>query len=62
MSRGIQPIFERIKNPNFIQIIWKICRKFVHFFCIYEYQKLSLIVKPLETPWEVRINIFNIEK
>ena len=32
------------------------------FFSIYEYRMLSLFVKPLETPWEVRINIFNIEK
>ena len=32
------------------------------FFSIYEYRMLSLFVKPLETPWEVRINIFNVEK
>ena len=32
------------------------------FFSIYEYRMLSLFVKPLETPWEVRIKIFNIEK
>ena len=60
MSRAILPIFKRIKNPIFIWIIWKICIKFVNFLCIYEYQKLSLFVKPLETPWKVRINIFNI--
>ena len=64
MSRAILPIFKRIKNPIFIWIIWKICIKFVinnvNFLCIYEYQNLSLFVKPLETPWKVRINIFNI--